>query len=103
MEPAESLVVWLNRRLVDSTEMLGMGVYVLLRRGRPVCVGRAKNVLARVAKHRELAGKEVPGWFPVQGVYFDQVLWVPSHPDRIEEDLARIRAEYMEKGYENPA
>lgn len=82
--------------LVDVSDLLGPGIYVLSRRGRVVFVGKAKSVLAMVAKHREFAKNSMPEWFPVPGVVFDQIEWKPSHPDRIDAELNYLRELHSE-------
>lgn len=82
----------------DGSGMLGPGVYVLLSRGRVVFVGKAKSILATVAKHREFVRQSVPSWFPVQGIQFDEVLWKTSHPDRIDAEVTKLRRIHMRQG-----
>jgi len=74
----------------DATALIQPGIYVLLRQGKVVFVGKSdRSMLAKIASHRSLLRKKVPDWFPVKGIPFDQVLIKTVHPDRIE-------AEYLE-------
>jgi hypothetical protein len=78
---------------IDITPGLRGGVYVLLRAGVPVFVGRASSsMLAKILVHRDNAGKSVPDWFPVRGIRFDQALVRYVHPDRLEATYASLVA-----------
>ena len=68
----------------DVTEGLRGGVYILLRSGTPVFIGRAsKDMLAKIVVHRANASCSTPAWFPIKGIRFDQVLVRYVHPDRL--------------------
>lgn len=76
----------------DISDCLRGGVYVLLRLGEVVYVGKSKAMLVRIYSHRALARKRAPAWIKCRGVVFDQVLVRPCHPDRVDElEQALIR------------
>lgn len=62
--------------------VLGAGVYMLVRNGVVIYVGKTRELWARVYAHRNVArraakGKAIPSWFPIKGFVFDQVLVRP--------------------------
>lgn len=71
----------------DVSAILRGGVYALVHAGRVVYVGKAKCGLPRIAAHRHNRGKKLPAWagsLP-KGILFDEVHFMPVHPDRIDE------------------
>lgn len=84
---------------IDVSEALRSGIYVLLHRGTPIYIGKAKGpTLALIAAHRANARGHVPAWNPIPGINFDQVLVRYVHPDRIQSTfdhlLATLRPRY---------
>lgn len=75
----------------DLSPVLGPGVYVLWRQGKVVHVAWAKNVLERIATHRQLHGERIPSWVPVKGFRFDRVTWKPCPEHRSEQVLKQLR------------
>lgn len=86
---------------VNVSEVLRSGVYALVHRGEVVYVGKAKAMLTRVYSHRRAWGdkrqkaRELPSWFPIKGIMFDEV-WVQpvalADLDRVEREMiARYR------------
>lgn len=73
---------------VDASAVLAGGVYVLVRKGEVVYVGKAKRMLNRLAAHLSVwAAKrkeKIPSWMANKGIYYDAVLICPCHPDRVD-------------------
>lgn len=73
----------------DVSEILGVGVYALLRRDVVVYVGKSKSLYARVYAHRAMAnraarGKSIPDWLPTKGFVFDAVWVQPCSLERLD-------------------
>lgn len=80
------------------SEILGPGIYALIRRGVVIYIGKSKSLYQRIYAHRTTAsraarGKSIPTWLPAKGFVFDEV-WV--RPCRLE-DLDRLEAEMIAK------
>lgn len=85
----------------DHTLILGSGVYALTERSRVVYIGKAKCVLSRVARHRELQnraakGQKIPAWLPpsAKGMRFDGVHVFPCRVDQMGELEAKLIETY---------
>lgn len=72
---------------VNISEALKCGVYALVAKGEVVYVGQSKVMLTRIYSHRNANRKSgnLPSWFPVKGITFDEVHVQPCHPDRLNE------------------
>lgn len=73
---------------------LSGGVYLLVRKGEVIYVGKAKRMLNRLTAHLSVwAAKKkerIPSWMPIRGIYYDEVLVKPTHPDLIDAEEARL-------------
>ena len=70
---------------VDITSALRCGVYALVYQGRIIYVGKSKSMLGRIYSHRTAKNKKnLPSWFPVKGLTFDEVHVQPCHPDNVD-------------------
>lgn len=70
----------------DITHSLKCGVYALAYQGRIIYVGKSKSMLGRIYSHRTAKNKKnLPSWFPIKGLTFDEVHVHPCHPDRVDE------------------
>jgi hypothetical protein len=79
----------------DATALIRPGVYLLLRQGKVVFVGKGdRQMLSKIATHRSLTRKSVPDWFPVKGITFDQVFIRTVHPDRLEAEYLSLILEH---------
>lgn len=80
----------------DLTEILRCGVYALGYRGSVVYVGKAKCGLSRIATHRANRAKRLPTWAPasLRGVLFDEIHFLPCHPDTVDETERQMIARY---------
>lgn len=76
-----------------TKDLLGPGVYTLLRSGRPVFIGRARCLLTVLAAHRNHVGEPVPSWHPCPGVVFDDFTFSPGMITRAELDRLRTELE----------
>ncbi|MGH7744059.1 MAG: hypothetical protein ACREQ5_04465 [Candidatus Dormibacteria bacterium] len=83
-------------KVPEGWESLGaglrIGVYALVRDGKVVFVGKAKVPIELVAEHRDRSEK--PSWWPVKVIEFDEVWIKPSHPDRVDAELAEAREKW---------
>ena len=77
---------------VDLSAGLQCGIYALVLRGQVVFIGKGKVPLELVALHRSRA--ERPSWMGPQFVEFDRIWVKPSHPDRLEAELAELVEKY---------
>lgn len=69
----------------DVSETLRCGVYALVYQGVVVYVGQSKCMLTRIYSHRNARrSKDLPKWFPIKGIQFDEIHVRPCHPDRID-------------------
>ena len=68
---------------VSIGDLLKPGVYLLLRYGKVVFIGKAKCLLASLAAHRAaLSGPRLPEWFPTKRVQFDDMQFIACASDR---------------------
>jgi hypothetical protein len=75
----------------DISAILGAGIYILLRRGEVVYIGKARSQLyAKIAAARSASRPKA-----IQIPAHDQVLIRPTHPDEIDEVYAALRAEFL--------
>lgn len=74
---------------IDVSALLGAGVFVLLRRGEVVHIGKSRTQL--YAKIAGLRSRPQAVAVPV----FDQILVRPAHPDEIDSVYEALRAEYL--------
>lgn len=82
----------------DVSTLLRSGIYVLVKRGVVIYVGKSKNLYSRIYTHKHFAnrgakGKAVPSWLPVKGMQFDEVHIRYCHVD----DLDALEAETINK------
>lgn len=76
---------------VDISAALRSGVYLLKYRGAVVYVGKAKVMLTRVYSHRRAwadkrqKARDLPEWFPIKGILFDEVQILPVPIERLDE------------------
>ena len=82
----------------NCSTLLRSGVYVLVRRGVVIYVGKSKTLYSRIYTHKHFAnrgakGKAIPSWLPVKGMQFDEVHIRYVHVD----DLDRVEAETINK------
>ncbi|MDE2022102.1 MAG: GIY-YIG nuclease family protein [Patescibacteria group bacterium] len=80
----------------DVTTLLRSGIYILVRRGVVIYVGKSKSLYSRIYTHKHFAnrgakGKPLPSWLPVKGIQFDEVHIRYCHID----DLDRLEAEMI--------
>lgn len=87
----------------DVSEVLGPGVYVLLRRGIVVYVGKSRKMLARITAHQQVwsakrSKGEKPWWLSIPGLLFDEVHVMRCRVDQLDEVeremIARFRPKY---------
>ena len=68
--------------LVDMSDLLKPGVYLLSFHSRVVYVGRAKRLLPTIAMHWTVShGPALPDWFPTKRVTFDDITVYPMSYD----------------------
>jgi hypothetical protein len=79
--------------VIDASSLLGSGIYVLWLRGRVVHVAWARNVLERVALHRQLAHQRAPKWMPTKPINFDRFEWQPCAEHEAEALLMRLNCD----------
>jgi len=82
----------------NCSTLLRSGVYVLVRRGVVIYVGKSKTLYSRIYTHKHFAnrgakGKAIPSWLPIKGMQFDEVHIRYVHVD----DLDRVEAETINK------
>ena len=78
---------------VSIGDILKPGVYLLLRYGKVVFIGKAKCLLATIAAHRAAcSGPRLPEWFPIQRVQFDDIQMIPCASDRAAKLLPALIA-----------
>ncbi len=82
----------------DCSTLLRSGIYVLVKRGVVIYVGKSKSLYSRIYTHKHFAnrgakGKPIPSWLPVKGMQFDEVHIRYVHVD----DLDRVEAETINK------
>ena len=82
----------------NCSTLLRSGIYVLVRRGVVIYVGKSKSLYSRIYTHKHFAnrgakGKAIPSWLPVKGMQFDEVHIRYVHVD----DLDRVEAETINK------
>jgi excinuclease UvrABC nuclease subunit len=82
----------------NCSTLLRSGIYVLVKRGVVIYVGKSKSLYSRIYTHKHFAnrgakGKAVPSWLPVKGMQFDEVHIRYVHVD----DLDRVEAETINK------
>lgn len=82
--------------VVDCTEMLGPGVYVLRNRGVTVFVGQAKaSILMWVHGHRTNSAKEWNTFSMIaQPIRFDEVLVFACAKGELDGTFAQVSREY---------
>jgi hypothetical protein len=72
----------------NISDALRCGIYALCYRGQVIYVGQSKCMLVRVYSHRHARNKkaaQLPSWFPIRGIVYDEVHVLPVHPDRLDE------------------
>lgn len=78
----------------NASAILQGGVYMLVRKGEIVYIGKAKRMLNRLSAHLSVwAAKKkerIPSFLPLKGIYYDEVLICPVHPDRIDAEERRL-------------
>ena len=86
---------------IHVPEILQSGVYALIWRREVVYVGKSKTMLVRIYSHRNAwadkrqgAKRNLPSWFPIQGVMFDSVAIRPVPLDRLDEVEREMIAKY---------
>ena len=82
----------------DVSTLLRSGIYILVKRGVVIYVGKSKNLYSRIYTHKHFAnrgakGKAVPSWLPVKGMQFDEVHIRYVHVD----DLDRVEHDTINK------
>lgn len=82
----------------DCSTLLRSGIYILVKRGVVIYVGKSKSLYSRIYTHKHFAnrgakGKAIPSWLPVKGMQFDEVHIRYVHVD----DLDRVEAETINK------
>jgi excinuclease UvrABC nuclease subunit len=82
----------------NCTTLLRSGIYVLIKRGVVIYVGKSKSLYSRIYTHKHFAnrgakGKAIPAWLPVKGMQFDEVHIRYVHVD----DLDRVEAETINR------
>lgn len=74
---------------MDVTALLGPGVFVLLRHGTVVHIGKARDKL-----YAKIAGlRDRPAILPIPA--FDQIMVRPTHPDELDSVYTALRAEHL--------
>ena len=73
----------------DVTTLLRSGIYILVKRGVVIYVGKSKSLYSRIYTHKHFAnrgakGKAVPSWLPVKGMQFDEVHIRYCHVDQLD-------------------
>lgn len=69
-------------RVINVSELLGPGVYVLSNRGHVNYVGCARVMLVALAQWAmRNKNPAIPKWFPIRGVVFDTIEIIPCDPD----------------------
>ena len=82
----------------DVTTLLRSGVYILVKRGVVIYVGKSKSLYSRIYTHKHFAnrgakGKTIASWLPVKGMQFDEVHIRYCHVDALD----RVETETINK------
>ena len=86
----------------NVAEILKCGVYLLVRKGQVVYVGRSKSMLSRIYSHRIAWQRVRKGLKPhpflnIKGMLFDEILIQPCHPDKVKDLELQMIAKYRPK------
>lgn len=80
----------------NATTILRSGIYILVKRGVVIYIGKSKNLYSRIYTHKHFAnraakGQKIPAWLPVKGMQFDEVHIRYVHVDQLDaEESAAI-------------
>jgi hypothetical protein len=79
---------------IDATSLLGPGIFILLREGRVVYIGRASSPM--LPKLAAIRSDSRPKWLPK--IRFDEVLIRRVHPDALDSVYTQLLAEFQPEG-----
>lgn len=68
--------------LVDISDILRPGVFLLHNHGRIVYIGKAKCLLAGIAVYRAINRAKLPSWVTLHRIQFDRVEIIPCDTTR---------------------
>ena len=83
----------------DCSTLLRSGIYILVKRGVVIYVGKSKSLYSRIYTHKHFAnrgakGKAIPSWLPVKGMQFDEVHIRYVHVDDLDAEEAAAINKY---------
>ena len=83
----------------NCSTLLRSGIYVLVKRGVVIYVGKSKTLYSRIYTHKHFAnrgakGKAIPSWLPVKGMQFDEVHIKYVHVDALDAEEAAAINKY---------
>lgn len=83
----------------NATTLLRSGIYILVKRGVVIYVGKSKSLYSRIYTHKHFAnrgakGKPIPSWLPVKGMQFDEVHIRYVHVDQLDAEEAAAINKY---------
>jgi excinuclease UvrABC nuclease subunit len=83
----------------NCSTLLRSGIYVLVKRGVVIYVGKSKTLYSRIYTHKHFAnrgakGKTIPSWLPVKGMQFDEVHIKYVHVDALDAEEAAAINKY---------
>lgn len=83
----------------NCSTLLRSGIYILVKRGVVIYVGKSKTLYSRIYTHKHFAnrgakGKAIPSWLPVKGMQFDEVHIKYVHVDQLDAEEAAAINKY---------
>ncbi len=83
----------------NCSTLLRSGIYILVKRGVVIYVGKSKTLYSRIYTHKHFAnrgakGKAIPSWLPEKGMQFDEVHIRYVHVDALDAEEAAAINKY---------